>query len=204
MQDLVAKCLFIASMCTYFTYKDIHKHIQCQSVLLSSLAKPCSDFLAVLLNKSHNLLHIFGNISHLVLLHTRIFKHSCSIRNGQVGLFFVMNTKRKWWETIPTLGLAQLSQLTSECSLQKLLLNFSSPKYASSWILLHSIVFSQKCTMLFKLLKWVALACLSPSLSTVIKNTWLHNSYIQLDIWKVNMPRMISKVLRIDGDMRQK
>lgn len=92
-----------------------------------------------------------------------------SIRNHQVGFMCVMNKKGKFTETIPTLGLEQLSQLTSEWSLQKLLLNFSSPKYASSWILLHSIVFSQKCTMLWRLLKCVALACLSPSRSTVRK-----------------------------------
>lgn len=92
-----------------------------------------------------------------------------SIRNHQVGIMCVMNKERKWWETNPTLGLEQLSQLTSEWSLQKLLLNFSSPKYASSWILLHSIVFSQKCTMLWRLLKCVALACRSPSRSTVKK-----------------------------------
>lgn len=154
----------------YFTYKDIHKHIQCQSVLLSSLAKSCSNFLAVLLSKPHNLLHIFCHVSHLVLLHTSILEQSCSIRRKPSSFFkFVTNTER--WQRIPTLGLAQLSQLTSDCSLQKLLLNFSSPKYASSWILLHSIVFSQKCTMLCRLLKWVAFVCLSPSLSTMINKT---------------------------------
>lgn len=58
----------------YFTYKDIHQHIQRQPVLLSSPAKPRSDLLAVLLDEPHNLLHIFSNISHLVLLHTAIFK----------------------------------------------------------------------------------------------------------------------------------
>lgn len=69
----------------HFTYEDIHQHIQGQSVLLSSPAKPRSNFLAVLLHEPHNLLHIFSHISHLVLLHTRIRKHCHSARNGQVG-----------------------------------------------------------------------------------------------------------------------
>lgn len=56
----------------YFTYEDIHQHIQCQSVLLRCLTVPPSNFLAVLLGKPHNLLHILGDISLLVLLHAGI------------------------------------------------------------------------------------------------------------------------------------
>lgn len=52
----------------YCTYEDIHKHVEGQSVLVSSLAKPCSDFLTVLLDKPHDLFHVFSDVSHLVLL----------------------------------------------------------------------------------------------------------------------------------------
>lgn len=70
-----AKCCFFPTTCTSFTYKDIHEHIQSQPALLSGLAKLCSDFLAVLLDEPHDLLHIFSDISHLVLLHARIIEH---------------------------------------------------------------------------------------------------------------------------------
>lgn len=82
----IAKLLSVPIVCVYFTYKDIHQHIQCQSVLLSSSAKPRANFLAVLLSKPHNLLHVFSDISHLVLLHMGMLKHCCSIRK-QPGRF---------------------------------------------------------------------------------------------------------------------
>lgn len=55
-----------------FTYEDIHQHVQCQSVLLRCLTVPPSNFLTVLLGKPHNLLHVIGDISQLVLLHPGI------------------------------------------------------------------------------------------------------------------------------------
>lgn len=68
-------------MLLYSTYEDVHEHVQRQSVLLSSLAKPRTDFLAVLLNKPHDLLHVFSYISHLILLRTKTSKHNHSILN---------------------------------------------------------------------------------------------------------------------------
>ena len=49
-------------------------------------------------------------------------------------------------------------------------------------------MFSQNCTMLFRLFKWVALACLSPSLSTVkrkiaTRSTWVIRTVSHLASW---------------------
>lgn len=69
MQD--SQLHFFNAITRILTYKDIYQHMQCQSVLLSSPAEPCSNFLAVLLDKPHDLLHVFADISQLVLLQHR-------------------------------------------------------------------------------------------------------------------------------------
>lgn len=69
-----------SSVTIRFTYKDVHEHVQRQPVLLRSPAVPCSDLLAVLLNKPHDLLHVFGNVPHLILLRAQTFQHGRSIK----------------------------------------------------------------------------------------------------------------------------
>ena len=97
MQDSwFKKSLFIRSMCMSVTYKDVHQHVQRQSVLLSGPAVPRSDFLTVLLGKPRNLLHIFSDVSHLVLLHKRICKHRYAVREqARKDSEFVINKIRK-------------------------------------------------------------------------------------------------------------
>lgn len=62
------KCTLNLSAIMCFTYKDVHEHVQRQPVLLRSPAVPRSNLLAVLLNKAHDLLHVFRHVPHLVLL----------------------------------------------------------------------------------------------------------------------------------------
>lgn len=55
-----------AGLCTY---KNVHQHVQRQSVLLSCLAESRSNFLTVLLDKPHNFLHVFSHVPQLVFLY---------------------------------------------------------------------------------------------------------------------------------------
>lgn len=51
-----------------YTYEDVHQHVQRQSHLLTSFTKSLSNLFTFLLDKPHNVLYIFSNISNFVLL----------------------------------------------------------------------------------------------------------------------------------------